>query len=229
MAQIAGLSDIKTLEPLSFRLKVDWGTATEKEKQMCEEKVDEACCAVCKVIVPSSSDELLKSYIMRASRSDKEVEALTSASRQAPTKSQKTQILSIYALRYTSSELKAVRAPFEKLSDRQIKMKELHPKTVRVGLEVEKSPHHRVRIDTSKLEHFLSFVDQPYVYQDVSFGTRTVKLDSGQQMVMPNVGRTVGRSTVIELIPSVAPRRRIVGDYVSYCSLPCTLYESINK
>ena len=71
MAQIAGLSDIKILEPLTFRLKVDWRTATEKEKQMCEEKVDEACRAVCKVIAPSSSEELLKSYMKRASRSDR--------------------------------------------------------------------------------------------------------------------------------------------------------------
>ena len=185
MAQIAGPSDIKILEPLIFRLKVDWGTATEKEKQMCKEKVDEACRAVCKVIARSSSEELLKSYVKRASRSDKEVEALTSAYRQAPTKNLKTQILSIYALHYTSNELKAMHVPFEKLSDRQIKK----ARTV---------PHYSVRIDRSKLEHFLDFVDQPYFYQDVSFATRTVKLDSGQHMVMPNVVRTVGRSTMIE-------------------------------
>ena len=55
-----------------------------------------------------------------------------------------------------------------------------------------------MRIDTSKLEHFLSFVAQPYFYQDVSFSTRTVKLVFGQRMVMPNVVRTVGRSTMIE-------------------------------
>ena len=55
-----------------------------------------------------------------------------------------------------------------------------------------------MRIDKSRLEHFWSFVNQPYFYQDVSFGTRTVKLDSGQRMVMPNVVRTVGRSAMIE-------------------------------
>ena len=55
-----------------------------------------------------------------------------------------------------------------------------------------------MRIGKSKLKHFLSFVDQPYFYQDNSFGTRTVKLDSGHQMVMPNVVRTVGRSTMIQ-------------------------------
>ena len=49
-----------------------------------------------------------------------------------------------------------------------------------------------MRIDTTKLEHFLTFVDQPYFYQDVSFGMRKVRLDSGQLMIMPNVVRTVG-------------------------------------
>ena len=44
----------------------------------------------------------------------------------------------------------------------------------------------------------MSFVDEPYFYQDVSFGTRAVKLDSDQRMVMPNVVRTVGRSTMIK-------------------------------
>ena len=96
MAQIAGLSDIKIPEPLTFILKKDWASATEKEKQMCEKKLDDACRAVCRVIAPSSSEELLKSYITRASRSDNEVEALTLAYREAPTKSLKTQILSVY-------------------------------------------------------------------------------------------------------------------------------------
>ena len=198
MAQIAGLSDIKIHEPLTFILKKDWASATKKEKQLFEKKVDDACRAVCRVIAPSSSEELLKPYITRASRSDNEVEALTLAYRQAPTKSLKTQILMICALRFTSRELKAIHAPFEKLSDRQIKKTRSHAKMVGVRLPGENIPYHRVRIAKSKLEHFLSFADQPYFHQDVSFGTRTVKLDSGQRMVMPNVVRTVGRSTMIE-------------------------------
>jgi len=198
MAQIAGLSDTTIPEPLTFVLKKDWASAIEKEKQMCEKKVDDACRAVRRVIAPSSSKELLKSYIMRTSRSGNEIKALTLAYRQAPTKSLKTQILSIYALRFTSRELKAIHAPFEKLSDRQIKRARSHAKTVGVRLPVENIPYHRVRIDKSKLEHFLSFVDQPYFYQDVSFGAKTVNLNYGKRMVMPNVVRTVGRSTLIE-------------------------------
>ena len=58
--------------------------------------------------------------------------------------------------------------------------------------------YHRIHIDTTKHEHFFTFVDQPYFYQDVQFGTRKVRLHSGQQMIMPNIVRTVGRSTMIK-------------------------------
>lgn len=104
MAQIAGLSDIKIPEPLAFILEKDWALATEKEKKMCERKVDDACRAVCRVNVPSSTKELLRSYITHTSSSNNELEALTVDYRQAPTKSLRTQILSIYALRFTSRD-----------------------------------------------------------------------------------------------------------------------------
>ena len=86
--------------------------------------------------------------------------------------------------------------PFEILSDRQIKKARAHAKNVGVGFNVEKLPSHIVRIDLVKLDHFLSFVDQPYFYQDVAYGTRTRKLDCGERLVMPNVVRIVGRSTM---------------------------------
>ena len=101
-------------------------------------------------------------------------------------------------MRFTVAELKEMHAPFEKLSDRQIKKARSHAKTVGAGSLVENVSYHRVRIDTTKLEHFLTFIDQPNFYQDVSFGTRKVTLESGQQMIMPNVVRIVGRSTMIK-------------------------------
>ena len=134
---------------MTFILKKDWASATETEKQMSEKKVDGACRAVCRVILPSSSEELLKSYITHASRSDNEVEALTLAYRQAPTKSLKTQILGIYALCFTSRELKAIHAPFEKLSDRQIKKERSHAKTVGVGHTVENTECVFISLDSN--------------------------------------------------------------------------------
>ena len=197
METIASISDSK-VEPLTFRLKTGWNKATQNEQRLCVEKVVEACRAVCQVIAPCASEQLQMAYVKRASTSRSQVEALLSTYKQAPSKTLKTQILSIYALRFTVSELKEMHATFEKLSDRQIKKARSHAKKVGAGFIVEKVPYHRVCIDATKLEHFLTFVDQPYFYQDVSFGTRKVRLESGQEMIMPNVVRTVGRSTMIK-------------------------------
>ena len=198
MSQIASLSDMKTVEQLTFRLASDWESATANEKALCEEGVDEACQAVCKVIAPKASEELLNAYKTSSTlRLDKGENALTAAYRQAPTKNLKTQILSIYALQYSFSELKQMHAHFENLSDRQIKKARAHAKIVGAGMVLEKAPFHRTRIDLTKLNHFLSFADQPYFYQDVSYGTRSLRLDSGEKLIMPNVVRTVARSTMI--------------------------------
>ena len=64
-----------------------------------------------------------------------------------------------------------------------------------------------------KLDHFLSFVDQPYFYQDVAYGTRTLKLDSWDHLVIPNVIRIVGRSTMIEhlQVREASQRRSLQG------------------
>lgn len=62
MSQIASLTDMKTVEQLTFRLATDWESATVNEKALCEERVDEACQAVCKVIAPNASEELLEAY-----------------------------------------------------------------------------------------------------------------------------------------------------------------------
>ena len=48
-----------------------------------------------------------------------------------------------------------------------------------------------------KVDHFLEFANRPYFYQDVAYGSRILKLDSGEKIPMPNVVRTVTRSTMV--------------------------------
>ena len=199
MTNIASLTD-RTVEPLTFRLVSEWDNATASEKALCLEKVDEACLAVCSVIAPKDSERLLKAFheSTQENACSDDLQALVAAYKNAPSKNLKTQVLSLYATRYSGKFLKKIHEPFEKLSDRQIKKARAHAKNVGVGFTVEKLPSHRVRIDLVKLEHFLSFADQTHFYQDVAYVTRTLKLDSGERLVMPNVVRIVGRSTMIE-------------------------------
>ena len=125
--------------------------------------------------------------------------SLMMAYKNAPTKNIKTQILSLYAYDYPIEKLKDLHAPFEtfETSSRQIKKAREHFKKIGSGLPLEKKVLHRVRIDIAKLEHFLALIDRPYFYQDVAFGTREIKLESGEKLTMPNVIRTVTRATMI--------------------------------
>ena len=52
------------------------------------------------------------------------------------------------------------------------------------GNEVKKIKQNRIRIDRTKLDHFIDFANQPHYYQDVAFGTRKIKLDSGSKLTM---------------------------------------------
>jgi hypothetical protein len=56
-----------------------------------------------------------------------------------------------------------------------------------------------------KVDHFIDFANRPYFHQDVTFGTRNLKLQNGETIEMPNVVRTVTRSTM-------------VAQYLEFCS-----------
>ena len=70
----------------------------------------------------------------------------------------------------------------------------------------------RMRLDTTKMDHFLEFISSSALLQDVSYGTKLLKLDSEETLLVPAAIRT--------LIPSC-----IVRQYQSYCeSVEVELY-----
>ena len=128
---------------------------------------------------------------------DDVTKSLMNAYRNANTRNTKTQSLSLYAYKYSVRTMREVHYPYKKLSTHQIYQARCHARTLGPGTVPEKKKYHRVRIDISKLDHFIEFINRPYFYQDVSYGTKVLKLDSGETMEMPNVVRTVTRSTMI--------------------------------
>ena len=87
--------------------------------------------------------------------------------------------------------------PYEPLTHWQIKQARKHAKEQGPGIPEEKTLHHRVRLPMEKVDHFIDFINRPYFYQDVAYGTRILKLDTGEKLTMPNIVRTVTRSTMI--------------------------------
>ena len=201
MAKIARHSKREDLTPLTFQLSTTWEEAIPDERKTCIEKATKACEVICSVIAPKDGEKLFQA-IRQPTANDldeptEDLIALMSAYRDAMTKNVKIQILSIYAYRYTMKLLQKFHEPYEKISLRQIKRARSHARKRGPGSNVPKVFSHRVRLDTNKVDHFIDFVNRPYFYQDVAFGTRTLTLDGGGKITMPNVIRTVTRSTMI--------------------------------
>lgn len=128
---------------------------------------------------------------------DCNLDFLTAAYGNTTSKKIKTQILSLYAYEYPASKLIEMHSSFEKLSERQIKKARAYAKTFGPGTSVETTKKHRIYLNKAKVDHFIEFSNRPYFYQDVSYGTRVLKLESGERITMPNVIRTVTKSTLI--------------------------------
>ena len=52
-------------------------------------------------------------------------------------------------------------------------------------------------MEQRQLNLFLEFTMRPYYYQDVAYGTCTIKLESGEEFFMPKLVRTVAKCAII--------------------------------
>jgi len=201
MKQLSEAACAATPSALNFQLRTEWEDASNVEKKECIEKVSEACRLICQVIAPDAADDLYKTFGTAENgptQPTPELQSLMTAFVSAPTRNLKTQILSIYAYDYTVKQLQKLHEPYEKVTQWQIKRARAHAKNIGPGMEVKKTTFHRVSLDMTKVDHFLDFVNRPYFHQDVAFGMRKLKLESGEVIEMPNVIRTVTRSTMIK-------------------------------
>ena len=181
MSLLTSVTSFNEIPPLSFRLTSNWGETTQSEKEACIEKVSEACQVICEVIAPNASEELFQAM---NSSSDihvsEELVALMTAYKNATTRNLKLQIFSIYAHIYPAKTLMKLHEPYVKITMWQIRQARLHAQQSGPGNVIEIQKHSRVRIDRTKLDHFIDFANRPYFYQDVAYGTIKLKLDSGQ-------------------------------------------------
>ena len=154
---------------------------------------------MCDVIAPKAGQELFQSCFSPDKETNYgELIPLIQAYSNATTRNVKTQILSLYAYRYPVKKIQKIHEPYAKLTEWQIRRARAHARDCGPGSLVEKSPSHRVRLPPVKLDHFLDFVNRPYFYQDVAFGTRKLRLTSGEKITMSNVIRKVTRSTMVK-------------------------------
>jgi len=49
----------------------------------------------------------------------------------------------------------------------------------------------------AKVDHFIDFVNRPYFYQYVAYGTRVIKLELGEKLAMLNIVHTITQTIMI--------------------------------
>ena len=130
------------------------------------------------------------------------VDEFVEAYNQAETSQTRLQILLIFSGSFSKEELKRLLPGITKW---KIDQARLHAAINGKGMPSISRPIHRTRLDPVKTDHFLDFISRPCFLQDVAYGTRKLKLDSGEQITIPNSIRTV--------IPS-----RIVKQYLAFCT-----------
>ena len=106
----------------------------------------------------------------------------------------KRQILTLFANDFSHRELKTL---IPGLAKWRIGQARQHDNEAGKGQIVPEQTIFRKRIDQGKVDHFISYISQPQLHQDV-FGTKTLKLDSGERIIILAVVRTLIPSRIIE-------------------------------
>ena len=202
------------ISPVQSTLNAEWDDISTTQQKYYLRKAKELFTATLSVISPGQEERLWES--LRGERLTKEnlgskrkhfdvksdrIDTLVKAHEQAQTWQTKQQILSIFANDFSQTELQEI---IPGLSKWRIDRARLHATTSGRGQSVLKRPIFRTRIDNVQIDHFLDFISRPEVLQDVAFGTKSLKLDSGDRIIIPAVVRT--------MIPT-----RIIEQYISYC------------
>ena len=124
---------------------------------------------LCQIIAPNAGDELLQSCVplsdLEAECASGDLVALMQASKNAPPRNLKTQILSLYAYRYPMKKLQKLHESYESITIWQIRRARTHARECGPGLLVEKSSSYRVRLDTTLVHHFIDFTNRTYFYK----------------------------------------------------------------
>ena len=106
------------------------------------------------------------------------------------------QILSLFVNDYSKSELLAL---IPGLSKWRIDEARKHAFQTKPGQPIDPPRITRCRLDAVKVDHFLDFLSSPSVLQDVAYGTRTLKLESGESLEIPNMVRTLKSSHLVRM------------------------------
>lgn len=198
------------VSPVRSQCKSDIMTISSSTQRYYRKKAEQAVDTVLNAIAPENSSWLLQQVFTKyqsgravsaASEEDSLVSRLVTLYNETSHWYTQQQILSLFACDYTKTELLQLVPGLTKF---RIDEARKHVFQTKPGHPIEPATITRTRLDPSKVDHFLDFISSPSFLQDVAYGTKTLKLSSGEKIEIPNVVRTVISTRLIQL-------------YLTYC------------
>ncbi|KXJ22171.1 hypothetical protein AC249_AIPGENE4203 [Exaiptasia diaphana] len=203
------------VSPLQSTLNTEWDDISVTQQKYYLRKAKELFQSTLSIISPGQEQQIWRSlrqdpYLVENDDSSKVkhfdteselMDTLIKAHNEAQSWQTKRQILSLFANDFSRAELQTI---LPGLSKWRIDQARDHATKSGRGQPVKEKQIFRARISNEQMDHFLDFVSRPEFLQDVAFGTKSMKLDSGERITIPAVVRT--------LIPT-----RIIEQYLSYC------------
>ena len=215
---LAHISDGR-VSPIASTLNSNWECISSTQKAYYLRKVGQVLTEVLTTIAPNQEEKVLEALrcsldttlVQKGNESKasavKEVvttgqlSILLKVYHEAESRQTRLQILSMFAKHFSKKELREM---IPGLSKWQIDQARSHAAEEGPGKPVVSVPIKRTHLDPGKTNHFVNFIASADFIQDVAYGTKELKLDSGEKITIPNVIRT--------MVPS-----RIIKQYISYC------------
>ena len=196
---IASWSDGK-ISPVPFQLNQPVSDVAKSTRSYIKRKSKEVVESVLECIAPGQSAELLAMITEPPSTRELEPEnkvmaTLVSLYDLATSWCTKMTILSIFGQHYSKTQLKTM---VPGLTTWRIDQARKHAVVVGEGISEEREPVIRYRLDGEKVDHFLEFISSPHYQQDVAYGTRKLKMSTGESIEIPDLVRTIISSRMVK-------------------------------
>lgn len=190
------------VSPVRSQCQCDVLTMSSRTQRYYRKKAEQAIEGVLESIAPGNASWLYHQVMQRRIRlqategivEDTLVARLVILYEEAANWYTRQQILSLFVNDYSKSELLAL---IPGLSKWRIDEARKHAFQTKPGQPIDPPRITRCRLDAVKVDHFLDFLSSPSVLQDVAYGTRTLKLESGESLEIPNMVRTVISSHLV--------------------------------
>ena len=219
------------VSPVRSQCTSDVLTLSSTSQRYYKRKAAEAVDSLLDAIAPGNSSWLLEQVIdkHRDQRGIEEAAEGTLVHRlivlyeEANSWYTRQQILSLIASDFSKSELLQF---IPGLTKWRIDEARKHALKNKPGQTIDPPVIARTRLNPVKVDHFIDFLSSPSFLQDVAYGTKTVKLSSGEKLEIPNVVRTLIASRLVQLYQTycqesgfVAMPRSTLFNIIKVCDL----------